>query len=160
MSEVEAMRRGVLCAGATMMSSLLAGAGPAAAQTRPTTPKDLIEQFAAAIIAHDPDRIAGFYTDKAMLLTSEGQIIQGRDHIREAFACRVASGPPPTRLVNAHSGGGPRFGVISWTWATIIARPGQVPQHRRAHSILYLKNLTAGWHVVADMFQVFEPPQD
>lgn len=159
MSEFKAMRRGVLHAGAAVVSSLLAGAGRVAARLRPTTPAELVEQFAAAIIARDPGRIAGFYAEGAMLLTAEGRIIQGRERIREAVAREAASGPRAIRLVDARSDSGTQFGVVSWTWATITARHGPLPRHRDANSILYLKNSSGSWQVVADLFEVFRPPQ-
>ena len=159
MPESKAMRRGVLCAGATMLSSVLIGTGRAVAQGQPTTPKELMDQFAAAIVARDVERIARFYTERAMLLTPAGQIIQGRERIREIFARNFASGQPPMRLINARSDGGPEAGVVIWIWAMDVPRQGRPPQRRHVRSMLYLKNSAAGWHVVADMFQVFAPEQ-
>ena len=63
------------------------------------------------------------------------------------------------RLVDARSDSGAQFGVVSWTWATITARHGPLPRHRDANSILYLKNSSGSWQVVADLFEVFRPPQ-
>lgn len=159
MPETQTMRRGFLYAGATLLSSPLFGARRAVAQSQPTTPKELMDQLGAAIVARDVERIAGFYAERAMLLTPQGHIIQGRERIRQTFARNFASGQPPLQLVNARSDGGPQSGVVIWIWAMDIARQGQPPQRRHLRSMLYLKNSASGWHVVADMFQVFTPEQ-
>ncbi len=151
MSAIQMTRRGAVGVGAAM----LGGMRPAQAQGRSATPKDLMDQLAAAIVARDVAQIAGFYSEQSMLMTPQGQIVHGRDRIRAVYERNFASGQPPMRLVNARSDGGPEAGVVIWIWEMEIARPGQPPQRRRVRSMLYLKNSASGWRVVVDMFQVF-----
>jgi uncharacterized protein (TIGR02246 family) len=154
MSHPKLRRRAVLIAGMAVLSLAAAG-GTALAQGGPSTPTELVRQFQAAMAARDIDRIAGLYAEQGIILTPQGGALAGREQIRASLARNLAEGQPSLRLINARYDGGADAGVVIWVWEPEV--PAQTPpaQRRRVRSMLYVKNSPAGWHIVADMFQVF-----
>lgn len=57
------------------------------------TPTEVSLQFAAAVSAGDLDTAAGLFAEDACFLTAEGQVVNGREAIREVLARLLAARP-------------------------------------------------------------------
>jgi ketosteroid isomerase-like protein len=114
-----------------------------------------VDLLAPHLLLQRIDRIAGLYAEQGIILTPQGGALAGREQIRASLARNLAEGQPSLRLINARYDGGADAGVVIWVWEPEV--PAQTPpaQRRRVRSMLYVKNSPAGWHIVADMFQVF-----
>lgn len=64
-----------------------------------TTPEELLDEWADALLAHDPDRLAACYAEDARLyVPSAGVDAMGRAEVRGAFAAMLDSGVRPTEF--------------------------------------------------------------
>jgi thioester reductase-like protein len=62
----------------------------------PMTPQDVAEQFVRAINAHNVERLAYLMTSDHRFIDSLGDVVEGRDAIREGWKAYFAM--VPTRL--------------------------------------------------------------
>jgi uncharacterized protein (TIGR02246 family) len=156
MTQSDVRRRAMMAAAAALAVAMPGGA--AQAQAGPATPTELVRQFQAAMAARDIERVAGLYAEQGVMLTPQGGAIAGRDRIRATLARNLAAGQPGLRLLRARFDGGTDAGVVIWEWEVEGADPAPPARRQRVRSMIYVKSSTAGWQIVADMFQVFAAP--
>jgi uncharacterized protein (TIGR02246 family) len=130
--------------------------GPSQAPAQPVIPAidHLPRLFAEAMAARDADRLASYYGERAILMTPEGPVASGREQIRALFARNFSSGAVRMTLNQARVDGDQANAVVLWDWTLEVAVVGRDPIRRRIRSMLHLKNLSTGWQIIADMYQI------
>ncbi len=112
-------------------AALAAGAGRAATQeaspaASPAAAQDLVAGYAAALNAHDPDRVAALYAEDAVVAQAvrDGNVFEGRQEIRGWVAANLAGIPDLTVTTESVVAEGDR---VAWAWVYRGAYAGRYP---------------------------------
>lgn len=123
-----------------------------------TKPQDAPALIVAATAAGDSAALASLYAGDALLLTPQGQAINGRAAIQAVFARNHAARPNRIAITEVRTDGDEQRAVMLMAWELRIEPKGQPAVQVRGRSMLFFRRIAAGWVIVVDMYQNLPPP--
>lgn len=139
---------------------LLLAAAPAFAQQMDAGLDLVYERFVAAYAAADPDSVATLYTEDALYLPPQGDVIRGRAAIREVFAeflGRYEPGRGPAldfEILERNMAGGLATDVGYFR----LAGPGEPPRRAGKFVVVWKRGEDGAWRIHTDGYSGVPPP--
>ena len=148
-----------------MLVGLLVGARSAPGQVDPATAAALdagYDRFVAAYAAADPDLVAAVYTEDALYLAPERDVVRGRAAIREIFAAfldpfRERGEPGPVvafEIVDRAVSGDLAYDVGYY----ILGREGSERRSRGKFVVVWKRGADGAWRIHADGYSGVPDP--
>ena len=92
----------------------------------------IIDDYVAALNAHDPDAFAALHTEDAVFeqVVKDGLVFRGREEIRGWLVANIHAAPDFSIATDAVIADGDR---IAWAWSYRAAYTGQYPGYPAGH---------------------------
>jgi uncharacterized protein (TIGR02246 family) len=122
--------------------------------------EEVLSEFCEELHQGDAEAMAALFTDGAILLPPNSEIVRGRQGIEKFWRAVLQGGTKElTSTIMESSGSGDTIHVVG-NFVSKISQIGKKPVEVKGKYVTILKHTTSGWKVHGHIWNYNEPPQE